>query len=344
MRETLQQRVEALSRLWALLRQRDYGRLRALLEPLPTSRLLAVPDLAYLLAVALDRLGESGAAMALLRKLEDAIDETGNPDLFRKRHNHEAMIWIRRGELPRARALLVVLLQSAERADDHFAIGVACQNMAVLAQIRCEWSEAVALHERAKASFHRLGLKRAIGDVHQNLSTLYRELGRLEEAQTHSEHALRLYRHGAGEEEIAAVELGRALLCTARGDHRLAATTAARALQRYGRAGSGRDVAEAHRVLGIVAAARGDLPRCREYLELALPTARATANPLLEAEVLEEIAVLERLEGDSPASRSAADAAARVYLGIGADARAERMRARLAARAPGAPMQSKKMK
>jgi hypothetical protein len=81
--------------------------------------------------------------------------------------------------------------------------------------------------------------------------------------------------------------------------------------------------------MGIFAMQEGRLLEARGLLENALGQVRSAADLLTEAETLEELAVLEMLEGNSEQSNGRAEEAGRIYRGMGADRRAERMEERL---------------
>jgi hypothetical protein len=87
-------------------------------------------------------------------------------------------------------------------------------------------------------------------------------------------------------------------------------------------------MAEAHRILGRIAATEGELTQARQELTSALSLA-AHGSMLLLAEIYEEVTALELLCGNRQARKEAEEKAERYYRQIDAALRTKRMKLRL---------------
>lgn len=322
-------REALLVRAWELERARAYPEVVALLAPLGPEALLAEPELGASLADAWLNVGELERGVELARLLEEPCRRQGNTRLFRRRLNLEGLLLFQQGRVEAAERAWLEMLDASARCHDERGEAAATLNLATVASIRCEWPRAVLLSQRAIAAFQRLGNARNLGAAHLNLALTLREMGRRHEAGQHLEHGMELLRAHGTEAELAKAEMQRALLFLDRGDARLAGAAAARALERLDRAGMRLAGADAEHVAGSVALAEGRREEARRRFARALERLAAGHDLLSEAQTYEELAVLERQEGNAAASREAREAAERIYREMSAPGRAERLRGRL---------------
>ncbi len=324
-----ERRAELLKRGWALLVERNYPAIQELLEPLPEEELVREPELGFLLATTWYRLEEIQQALHLVRLIEEPCARHSNPRLDRERNNLQGVLLLSVGSVAEAEACFTEVLESAREVGDEVYQSYAYSNLGVIADMRCWHAKALTLFQRALAAYQQQGNGLGIGTVHQNVGMMYRTLGLLRESDSHFEAAHRLFVAFGSENEISAAEAERALVLCKMGDLRLAKILAGRAYETNVLQGMERDRGETLRVLGIIAWYSGDSASAQANLIESLEISRATSNPLLEAEVLEELAVLAQARGEESEMQRLLDECAAIYERIGTPARAQRARERL---------------
>lgn len=318
-----------LDRARSLEAARDHRGIAALLERFPTQELLAEPEAAYLLADARRRAGDRRGALELVRALQPVCRGRGNDKLGRKRSNLEGICLLELGELEGAEAEWSHLLEAAGAAHDDALEARACQNLAIVFMLTGRQQQAVALHERAIAAHARRGDERGLAQVNNNLAIAYRDLGLLAQSDLAFREAL-LYAHSdQSEDEVARIEQEWALLLAARGDVERAVSTASSSLDRFRTLGQAVGAADTLRVLGVIALWDGSPGEARGRLQQALLTARTLQARLLEAETLEGLACVARLEGDPALCRQDEAAAEAIFKEISAAAWGRRVRQQL---------------
>jgi tetratricopeptide (TPR) repeat protein len=275
-----------------LLRANDARGLVALLGEMERDVLVAEPELGFLLATGLRRVGESARAFDLTSALEPACERRGRDPLWRSRLNLEAALRLERGEAAAAESAWRVLVDAASAADDAGTLARAHNNLGIIFTLQGRWEEALASHGRALAANHRLGDRRGLAQAHQNVAICYRELGFTRQADAHFRSAIDEGLGAGSEDVVGRAEEERALLILLQRDPRLARATAKRALDRLHGIGDVTGEGEALRVLGLVAMAEGDTAGAGRLLRDALAKSKATGAALLEAETLQALAVL----------------------------------------------------
>ena len=316
-----QQEVRALlDRARELNDERDYPALLAELEPLAEEELFLEPELAFLHADVLRRVGEGGRALDILTRLEPVCATRGNDRLNRRRLNLVGSLHFEQGDVKAAEAAWMEVIGASGRARDAEFEARANNNLGVICTLQTRMQDALTHYYRALAAYQRLGYLRGLGQCHHNLAIAYRELGFPREADSHFHEAARFARTSDSEDETARVEQERALLMLLEGDSTLARSSASRALARYDRledpAGSG----EALRVLGLVSLWHGELAEARASLDESLKLARQCKATLLQAESLEAIAAVSELQGRPEEYSALRGEAARLFRSIHAAA------------------------
>jgi tetratricopeptide (TPR) repeat protein len=310
----------------------DHPGIVALLGELVTAELLAEPELGFLLATALRRVGEARRAFELTLALAEPCAHPGRSWLERRRLNLEAALHFDRGGVAAAAERWSELVEAASDAGDDTMLSNACNNLGVAYTLLAQPNEALASYARALAAAQRLGDRRGIAQAHHNLAIAYRELGRLREAAEHFERAAADAACIGNVEILGRAEEERALALLDAGEVQLAEATAARALARFRGRGDRLGEGEALRVLGIIALAHKQAAHARAQLWEALRLARAAKARLLEAEILEALATVGDVPGvwdrvDASSMRTDAEA---IFRSMGAEAWGDRVRARLA--------------
>ncbi|HEX6938460.1 MAG TPA: tetratricopeptide repeat protein [Longimicrobiales bacterium] len=324
-------RSELLQRARALDAARDYGGVVELLAPWEAAGFDADPELGYLLAEARRRVGESGAALALLRAIERACRRRGNDRLHRSRLNLLGVLLFERGEITDAVQAWGELLDAASRAGDEDFVARANNNLGVVATLRGDSREALASYQRAITAYQRLGRRRGLAQAHQNLAITFQALGFGWEADAHFRRAIGYaVADGSQDEQARAEQEWALLILELRRDPGLAQAMAYRALERFRAIGDPAGEGETRRVLGIIALAERNLDVARADLSDARETARELGLRLLEAEAAEALAAVEEAAGRTEAAAALRAAAEAAFAAIGAAGWGARFRERIA--------------
>lgn len=268
----------------ALNEARAYPKLAELLEPWGRDALDADPELLFLRADVLRRVGRADDAVADLDALEGRIAPYGNVGLHRRRLNLLGSLRFEAGRIDDARDLWIAQLEAASAAGDEELAARACNNLGVVATLLDDLPSALVYYTRAVAAYQQVGYSRGLGQSHHNMGITYREMGFLHEADAHFRTADRLARAASSADEVARVAQERALLIYLLGDPALARHTAGDALERYERLKDPAGVAEVHRVLGLLALGDGRMGEALGEFDEAVSRAVDGSMPLLEAE------------------------------------------------------------
>jgi tetratricopeptide (TPR) repeat protein len=288
---------DRLRRARELYNARDYAGVRAAYAHAPDAELLREPELAFVVADSLRRVGEAERALRLAQALDPVCRRRGNDRLGRDRWNLEGMLRFEQGDVAGASAAWQALHASAaEAGDDEFAAR-ATQNLGVVQTLAGRMEDALASHSRALASYTRLGYRRGLAQAHHNLGIIYRELEFADEAERHFERAARYARADRSTDELARIGHERALIALQRGELEVAEAMAMRSHERFVALADPAEQGEALRVLGFVALRAGRHELARARLEQALSLATAARRTLLAGEVLEALAALARVDG-----------------------------------------------
>jgi tetratricopeptide (TPR) repeat protein len=157
----------------------------------------------------------------------------------------------------------------------------------------------------------------ALAQTDHNLGIAHRDLGLLGEADRHYRNALRRARQ-LGDQRLAAMaRIGRAEIWHRR-DEVYAGAEARHALEAFAEVGDELGRSDALRLLGNVALARSDWDEAGRCFARALDLARENANPLLEAEILEERAELHAKTGQTALASADTEVATAIYRRLGA--------------------------
>jgi transcriptional regulator with GAF, ATPase, and Fis domain/tetratricopeptide (TPR) repeat protein len=262
------------------------------LEPTETTRLKARNVLGKLL------LASSTWDEADVHFAEDAwaAAAAGLRTEERRARLNRGIALLSKGLVDEARAIFGAVLDEGERSGDARACAFALDNLAVVATLRHEYGNAMALSERTLRLRQRLGDRVASARLLGNLAEVRRRLGLID----HAEHAVAFGRRTLGPgmppARSAQFSLRAARNALLRGNTVEARREVTRALTESEAAGMNDSVCEAHCVAARVALEDGDLARVAETLERA--RALATTDELL-AEAMIVTAHHARALGDS---------------------------------------------
>lgn len=326
---TVEQRITLLEAIWRLRDQRDYPSIAAALSTEDTETLGADSELGYLYAEAQYQTGKWDESFALVRQLERSIAHRGNDRLFRRWLNLKAALLLVRGELSEAQVLFERVFDAANAAGDEPYTADACNALGIVASIQCRWDAALGSYRQAIAAYHRLGHIYGLGGSYHNLGMAHRQLGRFLEADSNFERALSYLMAAGNVGFIATCEAERALVRSLLGDSEVGRLLAVRALRRFEEIGHAGGMANALKVLGVVTTHVGRNAEAREHFEKALQFATHSGDRLTEAEILEELAVLDAKDGNREAASERGGAASDIYRALGAFQRAQKAQERI---------------
>lgn len=291
---------------------------------LDDAALVADPKVAYLVAEAHVHLGHIERALNLVLAAEAE---------FRARHdtvnllsalNLAGAVQFELGDLAGAEERFYELLELARERDDEEMSGRATNNLGAIASLRGDEEKALSLFRLSIPSYQKVGFQIGLAQTDHNLGIAHRDLGRWSDAERYYESALRRARQ-LGDRRLAAMaRVGQAEVSHRRGDYDYACAEARHALEVFAAIGDELGRCDAMRLLGSIALARSDWDEANRCLANALDVAREFANPLLEAEILEERAELHERTGHAALAHADAEVAAAIYRRIGASKRQQK--------------------
>lgn len=280
--------------------------------------LSADPKLAFMVAEAFVHLGHMERALGLALAAEAE---------FRARHdltnllaalNLAGVVQFELGDLAGAEERLSSLLELARESEDDEMSGRATNNLGTIASLQGDHERALSLFRLSIPAYQKVGFEVGLAQADHNLGIVNRDLGFWRESDRHYQHALRRARH-LGDERLAAMaRVGRAELSHRRGDQEFAAAEAKHALATFAKVGDELGRADALRLLGSIATEKEDWDAALTSFDQALELARTHANPLLEAEILEERSELHVREHRSALAHADLEVAAAIYRRMGA--------------------------
>jgi tetratricopeptide (TPR) repeat protein len=207
--------------------------------------------------------------------------------------------------------------------------GRATNNLGAIASLRGDDEKALSLFRLSIPSYQKVGFQIGLAQTDHNLGIAHRDLGRWHEAERHYDGALRRARQ-LGDQRLAAMaRVGQAEVSHRRGDHEYAGAEVRYALEVFAAIGDELGRCDALKLLGSIALARSDYEEANRCLAGALELARQYANPLLEAEILEERAELHERTGHLALAHADAEVAGAIYRRLGATKREQQALERL---------------
>jgi tetratricopeptide (TPR) repeat protein len=312
----------AAERRWAEVRDRTAG--------LDDGVLVADPKVALLVAEALVHLGLVERALNLVLAAEAE---------FRSRHdqvnllaalNLAGAVQFELGDLAGAEQRFSELLELARERGDEEMSGRATNNLGAIASLRGDHERALSLFRLSIPAYQKVGFIAGLAQTSHNLGIVHRDLGYWREADRHYRRALKHARR-LGDERLAAMaRVGRAEISHLRGDDEYSSAEAQNALETFVKIGDELGRADALRLLGSVAGAQDRRDDAARFFDEALELARKHANPLLEAEILEERSELHARAGQTALARADLEFAVATYRRLGAARRQQRAEERLA--------------
>lgn len=314
------ERNALLEKVLGLWKSQDYPAIADALADVPLDEHLREPELGIALCNAWYQLGDFHRSLALIQQLADVCELRGNSRISRRRINGEAMIRLARCELKEAEVLLQRVLSRAEEVEDMLLVAWAHNNAGILYGLKCNWDFALSHYRRAIVAGQRLGDTLHLALCHQNMGSLYRRMGQLQQAREHLDIALDLARETGSESILATIQYNQGYTQAQQGDLSLARATAAKALDRFQKLDNDRGRALLSELHGFILMKEGDLGAAEGMFSAGVSLARSVGIRDTEASLLERLAELSRLKGDSSASTRYLQQAKEVYAQMGSHA------------------------
>lgn len=318
-------RAALLERGEELARELAFGELRDLLIPHKRDLVAEEPQLGYLLALAWYKTEFYRPSLLLVDQLLQVCRRRERDRLLRRCINLRGALHLEHGHLVQAERLFEQVLEEATEADDRQHITNALINIGAVQMVRCRWDEVLILANRALSTAVGGNFVELIASCHHNLGLSYRELRIPGQATDHFEQAAFYYHKLLSRDEIIATDYEGALVTLLTGDLEIGLRKAQSAFYRAHGLGSPRTIAEAARVLGIFLIAVEDWESARPLLQAGLRASKELRSVLLEAEILEALAELNRRIGNAEEAESHDKCARELYLRLGSPARARRV-------------------
>ena len=254
---------------------------------------------------------EPETAADLCRRSRAAALAAGAQDLAADADNALAGFALERGDLAEAWQLYCSALELA--GSNPSLLGKIAQNLGIIANIRGDWTEAMAHYHRALEAYRTIGDQRGAAIVHHNLGMIHAKRKQWQEADRHyrSCHALA---ETAGDRHLGGLAaLNRAEVRLAIDDLEGARAGAEQALRIFNDVEARRDKAGAHRMMGMVFRERRQMALAESHLRSALEIAAGAQCPLSEADAARELARLYQMQGHYDAALALLERARTVY-------------------------------
>ncbi|CAN5732612.1 hypothetical protein BH23GEM6_BH23GEM6_16260 [soil metagenome] len=318
-RATLLEEVEGFNKL------RAYAEVLALMRNQPVEVRKTEPLLGYYFAVALQQTGSEIEAHQVIEQVELVAGLHRGDFLHRRVRNLQGMLAIGSGDLTAAESYLAEAFEAAHESGDRVLAALAVAHQGIVADIRCDWTKALACYHRSKFYWETGGSFFYLGLCQHNLGMTFRQLQLMEQADASLCEAIRTFMRYGQPDDVCATEIERALLACIQGDLTFAKAMICRALERADRTKHRKLQGEALRVLGMVQFESGDLKGARVSLRRSVRLARSLRTKMLWAEANETMAFVDMASGRTKAAERRRQLAIAVYRQMGATVRADRV-------------------
>jgi tetratricopeptide (TPR) repeat protein len=243
--------------------------------------------------------------------------------------NVVACIRYARSDFEAARTYFEAALARARTVRDSHLVGLACQNLGVLANIRGELLEARSLYLESIASSLRSGDRTAAMLVYHNLGLVCGDLGDWLEAELYFDRGIDLAERAGHLPLLAILHVNRAEPLIQLSEFARARRSLARAAELAEQLHDGEVRAGVERFAGVIARLEGDLPQAQRHLEAARARATEAGAELELAEATAGLATVRGLRGADAEERSLLEEALAAFRRMGAVREAGRVEARL---------------
>ena len=280
---------------------------------------------ALLAAEAHGRLGEHDAAVQWADTARNLARAKGEPHAELRARNYQGLIALRHGDVAQAERYFADALDLARTLADRATEARCLNNLGVLANIRGAIEAALSSYRLALVAYQAIGYGRGVAETYHNVGISLRDQGKLPEALTAADEAVRRATQSGDQQLIALATTGRAELRLALGDPAFAAAELVRASERYNRIGVKAGLPEVWRVQAAVARATGHLDEAAALLRNAAQLAGEFGSMDTLADIQRDLSGILSLQGDRVAAETARQHAVALYRKIGAAHAADRL-------------------
>jgi tetratricopeptide (TPR) repeat protein len=308
-----------------------WGDVRALLsarEP----EVCTHPQLITLLAEAYLWTHAPREACGWLERTEPALQRAGDRAALRRATNMIGVARFELGELDDAEIAFHGAFTLGRLDGDDLLLARAINNLGLIANVRGQHAEALALFRMAIPSYQRLGQPRGLAETYHNLAITFRHLADLEHAEDCEWRAIEFARQASNDRLVAMAEIGLGELQLLRGDAALAEARARRGAATFERIGDAQFEADALRLAGVAATALAKYDSAAEALDRAVSLASGRGYALVEGESRQARAQLALARGDTASARTDASAALEIFERLGSASEAWALREWIATR------------
>ena len=238
--------------------------------------------------------GRSDDAREVLELVLEVATLRGELSYAARATNGLGILRYNHGDLAGAEACYLAARQLAVDARNERVLGEIEQNLGIVATIRGDLNEAAARYAAGLQHLEAAGNHRGAASVLTNLGMLHVDMGDLDKADECFRRALEICAHSGDVVVAGNVHLNRTEMFLARGEPENARASCDEAFETYSRLGYDEGQAEAMKFYGIIYRTLNKLHLAENYLGQAVRIANEGLNPLLEAEVLRELALVLR--------------------------------------------------
>jgi tetratricopeptide (TPR) repeat protein len=231
------------------------------------------------------RRGQWAQALDNYKKVKGILEELGDRTGIACTTNCIGAVYFEQGDLESAEKSFREALEFASESGDSQLIGQVVNNLAAIASAKGEFVKAISLYQKALPRFDDVGDARGMGEVYHNIGLCYVNLGELYVAGQFYEKSLALSFEAGDKELVTTTHLSKAGLCMSLNDWGAARLYCQKALDGFSSLGERLGMAEAYRLLGLVAEHQGHQQLSKSYFENALRIDRDCGSLLELAEV-----------------------------------------------------------
>ena len=283
------------------------------------------PTLLLLKAIGHARLGQMDAASAWALSALMRARMLGDRTVEVRALNISGAIALERGGINESIHYFARAQEEAMLEGDLGTVGRAANNLGVIANMQGEYGRAVGSFTTALGAYERVRNERGIAESHHNLGIVYRDQGKLAEALSAADDAVREATLADDASLRAQTLAGRAEIRTAAGDAELAIREARLAIELHRALHDQVRMAEDQRILANALAMTGKVDEAVALLNEVMAQAEEFDRPLLLGSAQRDLAQLTFRRGQLEVARDLAQRARGVFVRLGARAEVEKV-------------------
>ena len=283
------------------------------------------PTLLLLKAIGHARLGQMDAASAWALSALMRARMLGDRTVEVRALNISGAIALERGGINESIHYFARAQEEAMLEGDLGTVGRAANNLGVIANMQGEYGRAVGSFTTALGAYERVRNERGIAESHHNLGIVYRDQGKLAEALSAADDAVREATQADDASLRAQTLAGRAEIRTAAGDAELAIREARLAIELHRALHDQVRMAEDQRILANALAVTGKVDEAVALLNEVMEQAEEFDRPLLLGSAQRDLAQLTFRRGQLEVARDLAQRARGVFVRLGARTEVEKV-------------------